>query len=76
MKTSNGYTPKADTASSSDWGNRRWMMFKVGEVVTYAGDGARGIILDIKGEQYLVMWEDTFVSLEKAECLRKEGATE
>lgn len=52
------------------------MMFKVGEVVTYTGDGARGIVLDVKGEQYVVMWEDTFVSLEKAESLRKEGAAE
>ncbi|MEJ8547074.1 hypothetical protein [Brevibacillus borstelensis] len=52
------------------------MMFKVGEVVSFARDGARGIILEAKGEQYLIIWEDTFVSWEKAEDLRKEEATE
>ncbi|USG64190.1 hypothetical protein NDK47_18785 [Brevibacillus ruminantium] len=46
-------------------------MYSVGETVIYVRDGAKGIILEVKDERYLVMWEDTFVSWETAEQLQK-----
>jgi hypothetical protein len=46
-------------------------MFKPGEIVVYARDGARGIIIAVNGEWYQVIWEDTFVSWEKADVLTK-----
>lgn len=71
MKTSSGNTRKADTASSSDRGSGRWQMYRVGDIVVYARDGARGIIMEIQGELCQVMWEDTFVSWEKMENLKR-----
>ncbi|QQE73351.1 hypothetical protein KDJ56_15720 [Brevibacillus composti] len=46
-------------------------MYRVGDIVVYARDGARGIIMEIQGELCQVMWEDTFVSWEKLENLKR-----
>ncbi|GAB7389236.1 hypothetical protein BSNK01_30740 [Bacillaceae bacterium] len=44
-------------------------MFKIGDTVVFALDGARGIVIGMKDDLYHVMWEDYFVSWEKKEML-------
>jgi hypothetical protein len=46
-------------------------MLEIGDGVVFLQDGARGIILEIVDSLYHVIWEDHFVSWEKAELLEK-----
>jgi hypothetical protein len=46
-------------------------MLTVGDTVVFSRDGAKGIIIGIDGDLFHVMWEDTFISWEKAESLQK-----
>lgn len=46
-------------------------MFTVGDTVVFALDGAKGIIIGVEGDLCHVMWEDTFISWEKADSLKK-----
>ncbi|WP_164553377.1 hypothetical protein [Brevibacillus marinus] len=43
----------------------------VGDVVTFARDGARGLVIKICGDRCQVMWEDHFVSWEPMELLER-----
>ncbi|EGL81486.1 hypothetical protein CathTA2_3032 [Caldalkalibacillus thermarum TA2.A1] len=44
-------------------------MFKIGDCVIYALDGARGVVLGMNNHSCHVIWEDYFVSWEKMELL-------
>lgn len=57
--------------SCLDWGDP---MFKIGDCVIYAPDGARGIVLKINQHACFVMWEDYFVSWERKELLQVDQA--
>jgi len=46
-------------------------MFEIGDSVIYKPDGSRGIVLEMKDGRCHVVWEDHFVSWEKAELLVK-----
>lgn len=43
----------------------------VGDVVRYARDGARGLVIQIVDNRCLVIWEDLFVSWEPMVLLEK-----
>nr|WP_307336905.1 hypothetical protein [Caldalkalibacillus uzonensis] len=44
-------------------------MFKIGDCVIFALDGARGVVLGMNSHSCHVIWEDTFVSWEKMDLL-------
>jgi hypothetical protein len=50
-------------------------MLTVGDTVVFNRDGALGIIIAIEGDLCHVMWEDTFISWEKADSLQKVDPT-
>lgn len=71
-KTSSGSIPRAGTASSS--GSRDGMagaMIEEGDSVVYVRDGARGVVVRVEEDRYLILWEDTFVSWEPVHLLEK-----
>ncbi|WP_183192327.1 hypothetical protein [Brevibacillus fluminis] len=45
-------------------------MFNAGDHVVFVLDGAVGVVLNVDGGRVQVLWEDHFVSWEKAELLR------
>jgi len=47
-------------------------MIQVGDYVTFALDGAKGMVIGLNDGLCQVMWEDHFVSWEKIEMLKKE----
>ncbi|MET3290755.1 UNVERIFIED_CONTAM: cytochrome b subunit of formate dehydrogenase [Brevibacillus sp. OAP136] len=55
------------TGSSLGWGDG---MFNAGDHVVFVLDGAVGVVLNVDGGRVQVLWEDHFVSWEKAELLR------
>jgi hypothetical protein len=46
-------------------------MFTVGDTVEFTLDGARGVVIGMEGDFCHVMWEDMFVSWERADSLKK-----
>jgi hypothetical protein len=44
-------------------------MIRIGDVVVFSLDGARGVVLGEKDERYQVIWEDNFVSWEPIDLL-------
>ncbi|MGZ0052640.1 hypothetical protein [Brevibacillus gelatini] len=44
-------------------------MIQVGDLVVFAKDGARGVVISIDEERCQVLWEDDFVSWEQREWL-------
>jgi len=70
-KTSSGNIPKADTASSSgSLDGAAGTVIEEGDSVVYLRDGARGVVVRVEGDRYLVLWEDTFVSWESIRLLQ------
>lgn len=49
-------------------------MFKIGDCVIFAPDGARGIVVEVDAHSCRVLWEDYFVSWEKKDLLRVDEA--
>jgi hypothetical protein len=49
-------------------------MLKVGDQVEFLPDGSKGIIMEIHGNLYHIVWEDHFSSWEYGETLRKQEA--
>lgn len=49
-------------------------MLKVGDQVEFLADGSKGIIMEIHGNLYHIVWEDHFSSWEYGETLRKQEA--
>ncbi|WP_186438306.1 hypothetical protein [Cohnella terricola] len=47
---------------------------KVGDHVVYVQDGTKGVILEIHGNLYHIIWEDHFSSWELGERLKKMEA--
>jgi hypothetical protein len=47
---------------------------KVGDYVIFVQDGTKGIIMEIQGNLFHIIWEDHFSSWEYGETLRKEEA--
>ncbi|MFC4302118.1 hypothetical protein [Cohnella boryungensis] len=47
---------------------------KVGDHVVYVPDGTKGVIVEVQGDLYHIIWEDHFSSWEQGERLRKPEA--
>lgn len=69
IRTLNGSIQREDTESSSNWGD---LMLTVGDYVIYVKDGARGVVFAVEDGRCQVMWEDTFVSWEPFDKLKKD----
>jgi len=71
IKILNGCIPEAVMGLYSGWGE---FMFKIGDCVVFALDGARGVVLGINHHSCHVIWEDYFVSWEKKDLLTVDEA--
>lgn len=58
-------------ALSFDLDERSGRMLKIGDNVVYVRDGTKGVIMEIHGNLYHIIWEDHFSSWEYGESLRK-----
>lgn len=46
-------------------------MIEEGDSVVYVRDGARGVVVRVEEDRFLIFWEDTFVSWEPVHLLEK-----
>jgi hypothetical protein len=45
---------------------------KVGDFVIFVADGTKGIVMEVQGNLYHIVWEDHFSSWEYGETLKKQ----
>ncbi len=74
IRISSGSILRVGMESSFDSGDRGGRGMKVGDYVVFVSDGTKGIIMEIQGNLYHIVWEDHFSSWEYGETLRKEEA--
>ncbi|MGE7270707.1 hypothetical protein ACQKK5_04535 [Brevibacillus panacihumi] len=46
-------------------------MIEEGDSVVYVRDGARGVVVRVEEDRFLIFWEDTFVSWEPVHLVEK-----